>query len=75
MFLIFLPEATDEDKLEELCTWAHELKWQRRALADDPAWYFNHLVSLCALAWLVSLIPSTLDVLAAAVVALVAVVR
>ncbi|KAH9023272.1 hypothetical protein EDB84DRAFT_1580496 [Lactarius hengduanensis] len=69
------PKATDEYKLEELGTWAHELKYQRRALADDPAWYFNRLVSLCALAWLVSLVPGTLDVLAAAALALVAVVR
>ncbi|KAH9160946.1 hypothetical protein EDB89DRAFT_1914232 [Lactarius sanguifluus] len=69
------PKATDEDKLEDLGTWAHELKWQRRALADDPAWYFIRLVSLCALAWIVSLIPGTLDVLAAAALAVVAVVR
>ncbi|KAH9018796.1 hypothetical protein EDB83DRAFT_174750 [Lactarius deliciosus] len=75
MFLIFSPKATDEYKLEELGTWAHELKYQRRVLADDPAWYFNRLVSLCALAWLVSLVPGTLDVLAAAALALVAVVR
>ncbi len=69
------PKATDEYRHEELGTWAHELKWQRRALADDPAWYFNRLVLLCALAWLLSLIPGTLDVLATAALALVAVVR
>ncbi|KAH8981778.1 hypothetical protein EDB86DRAFT_2974355 [Lactarius hatsudake] len=73
--LVLSPKATDEYKLEELGTWAHELKYQRRALADDPAWYLNRLVSLCALAWLVSLIPGTLDVLAAAALALVAIVR
>ncbi|KAH9058225.1 hypothetical protein EDB87DRAFT_1685548 [Lactarius vividus] len=75
LYLAVSQEATDEYKLEELGTWAHELKYQRRALADDPAWYFNRLVSLCALAWLVSLVPGTLDVLAAAALALVAVVR
>ena len=36
-----VPTETDEYRREEQGTWAHELKWQRRALADDPAWYFN----------------------------------
>ena len=69
------PKETDEYKREELGTWVHERKWQRRALADDPAWYFNRLVLLCALVWLASLVPGTLDMLAVAALALVAVAR
>jgi len=66
LFLLFAPKPTDEYRREELGTWAHELRWHRRALADDPAWYFNRLVWLCALAWLVSLVPAALDMFAAA---------
>ena len=69
------PKETDEYRREELGSWKHELRWHRRALADDPAWYFNRLVWICVLAWLVSLIPGTLDMIAASAVALVAVVR
>ena len=69
------PDETDEYKHDELGTWAHERKWQRRALADDPAWYLNRLIFLCFLAWLVSLVPGTLEVVAAAAFALLAVVR
>ncbi len=74
-FYVVSPKETDEYRREELGTWTHELKWQRRALADDPAWYFNRLVALCAFAWLASLIPGTLDVLSTAGLVLVAVVR
>jgi hypothetical protein len=52
-----VPTEKDEYRLEEQGTWAHELKWQRRALANDPAWYFNRLVAFCALWWLLSLVP------------------
>jgi hypothetical protein len=69
------PKETDEYKHEELGSWKHELRWQRRAFADDPSWYLNRLMWLFALAWLVSLVPGTLEIFAAAVVALVAIVR
>ncbi|KAF8262697.1 hypothetical protein EI94DRAFT_1743026 [Lactarius quietus] len=49
-------KTTDEYKREDLGTWMHEIKWHRRALADDPAWYFNRLVWICVFAWLASLL-------------------
>jgi hypothetical protein len=75
LFLIFAPKETDEYRHEELGSWKHEIRWQRRAFADDPSWYLNRLMWLFALAWLVSLVPGTLEIFAAAVVALVAIVR
>jgi len=66
------PTERDEYKREEQGTWAHELKWQRRAFRDDPgpAWYFNCLVALCALFWLLSLVPSAISALQSALSAL-----
>jgi hypothetical protein len=64
-FLAFkvVPKERDEYKREEQGTWTHELKWQRRALTDDPAWHFNRLVALCALWWLLALVPGALETL------------
>ena len=66
------PTERDEYKREEQGTWAHELKWQRRAFRDDPgpAWYFNCLVALCALFWLLSLVPDAISALQSALSAL-----
>ena len=61
-----VPTETDEYRREEQGTWAHELKWQRRAIAHDPAWYFNRLVALCAFWWLLTLVPGALVALESA---------
>lgn len=66
-----MPTETDEYRREEQGTWAHELKWQRRALADDPAWYFNRLVAFCALWWLLFLVPGAFTAVESAVSVLV----
>ncbi|KAH9976379.1 hypothetical protein BGW80DRAFT_916112 [Lactifluus volemus] len=63
MSLLFLSDETNEYRREEQGTWTHQLKWQRRALIDDPAWYINRLIALCALFWLLSLIPGALSLL------------
>ncbi|KAH9981542.1 hypothetical protein BJV74DRAFT_82157 [Russula compacta] len=68
--LLFVPNEKDEYRREEQGTWTHELKWQRRALADDPAWYLNRLFVLCALFWLLSLVPGALAALSFAADAL-----
>ncbi|KAI0253690.1 hypothetical protein BJV78DRAFT_1299804 [Lactifluus subvellereus] len=73
--LLFLPSETNEYRREEQGTWKHELKWQRRALADNPAWYFNRLIVLCALYWLLSLVPGALALLSSAAAALATVAR
>jgi hypothetical protein len=65
-----LPNERNEYSREEQGTWIHELKWQRRALADNPAWYFNRLFMLCALCWLLSLVPGILTLLSSLAVAL-----
>jgi hypothetical protein len=63
LFSIVLSDETNEYRREEQGTWTHQLKWQRRALIDDPAWYINRLIALCALFWLLSLIPGALSLL------------
>jgi hypothetical protein len=70
-----LPDDANEYRREEQGTWTHELKWQCRALADNPAWYFNRLVVLCALYWLLSLIPGALALFSSAATALATVAR
>ena len=64
-WLAVVPTEKDEYRRSERGTWAHELKWQRRALADDLAWHFNRLVALCALWWLLALVPGALAALQA----------
>jgi hypothetical protein len=39
-------------------------------LAYEPGWYFNRLVAICALFWLVSLIPDALATLEYTLIAL-----
>ncbi|KAF8267230.1 hypothetical protein EI94DRAFT_1731062 [Lactarius quietus] len=75
LFLLFAPKPTDEYKREDLGTWMHEIKWHRRTLADDPAWYFNRLVWICVFAWLASLVPGAVDVFVYAALVIAAVVR
>jgi len=70
MDLIMVPTERDEYKRQEQGTWAHELKWQRRAFLDDPMWHLNRLVALCALFWLLSLVPGALSTLQSALSAL-----
>lgn len=65
-----VPTETDEYRREEQGTWTHDLKWHRRMVAYEPAWYFNRLVALCALFWLFSLIPDAFATLKYAVTAL-----
>jgi hypothetical protein len=76
-FFVFpvLPNETNEYSREEQGTWTHELKWQRRALADNPAWYFNRLLALCALCWLLSLVPGALSLLSSFATVLATVAR
>lgn len=76
--LIYVPVETDEYRRKEQGTWIRELKWHRRMFVYDPAWYFNRLVMLCALFWLLSLIPgafaalsSTFTVLRSAAISLI----
>ncbi|KAI0301743.1 hypothetical protein B0F90DRAFT_1816956 [Multifurca ochricompacta] len=71
IFLIFLPKELDEYKREEMGTWKHELKWQRRIFMEDPVWYFNRLVGFCFIFWLLfSLIPEAFTVFSSAISAL-----
>lgn len=73
-----VPTETDEYRSKEQGTWIGELKWHRRMFVYDPAWYFNRLVILCALFWILSLIPgafsaisSTFAVLNSAAISLI----
>lgn len=65
-----VPTETDEYKRKEQGTWIRELKWHRRMFVYDPAWYFNRLVILCALLWLLSLIPGAFSALASTFIVL-----
>jgi hypothetical protein len=65
-----VPTETDEYRRKEQGTWIRELKWHRRMFVYDPAWYFNRLVILCALFWLLSLIPGAFAALSSTFIAL-----
>ena len=65
-----VPTEANEYRREEQGTWTRELKWHRRMLAYEPAWYFNRLVALCALFWLFSLVPDAFAALKSAATAL-----
>lgn len=65
-----VPTETDEYRRKEQGTWIRELKWHRRMFVYDPAWYFNRLVILCALLWLLSLIPGAFAALSSTFIAL-----
>ena len=65
-----VPTETDEYRRKEQGTWIHELKWHRRMFVYDPAWYFNRLVIICALFWLLSLIPGAFATLNSTLIAL-----
>jgi len=68
--LIYVPTETDEYRRKEQGTWIRELKWHRRMFVYDPAWYFNRLVILCSLFWLLSLIPGAFAALSSTFLAL-----
>jgi hypothetical protein len=65
-----VPTEADEYRREEQGGWLRELKWHRRMFIYDPAWYFNRLVLLCALLWLLSLIPGAFAALSSTFITL-----
>jgi hypothetical protein len=65
-----VPTETDEYRRKEQGGWIRELKWHRRMFVYDPAWYFNRLVILCALFWLLSLIPGAFATISSTFIAL-----
>ena len=65
-----VPTETDEYRRKEQGTWIREVKWHRRMFVYDPAWYFNRLVILCALFWLLSLISGAFSAISSTFVVL-----